>query len=211
MRWTIRITRYHPVCIAALSSAVLLLLHLGWGQAQAVGVAEEKHLTVLALGAFIWLNPLAPSRALVQRPDESHWSTLNVTSVVLAHDRLDSLGGFVGVVEGDGGDVVVQNVSLDDTVEEVTTNEAKFAVNGCGGTTSKVPRAASVVRKRGVGVLEVGDSDYESVSNVDSPSSRKRREMTYQASGSPKGKGRCTTPSDSTSRSSCRRMQGCCQ
>ena len=62
------------------------------------------------------------------------------------------------------------------------------------------------------GVLEVGDSDYyESVSNDNSPSSSKRTEMTYQASGSPRGKGRCTTQSDSTSRSSCRRMRECCQ
>ena len=211
MRWTSRITRYHPVCVAALSSALLFLLHLRRRQAQAVGVAEEEHLAVLALSTFVGLNPLAPSGALVECPDKSDWSTLNVTSVVLAHDRLDSLGGFVGVVEGDGGDVVVQDVSLDDAVEEVTTDETEFAVNGCGGTTSKVPRAASVVRERGVGVLEVGDSDCESVSNVDSLSIRKRREMTYQASGSPKGKGRCTTQSNSTNRSSCRRTQGCCQ
>merc|ERR1712072_12325 len=159
MCWTIRITRYHPVCATTLSSALLFLLHLRGRQAQPVGVAEEKHPAVLALGAFIGLNPLAPSCALVECPDESNWSTLDIASVVLAHDGLDSLGGFVGVVEGDSGDVVVQDVSLDDAVEEVTTDEAEFAVNGCGGATSEVPRATSVVRERGVGVLEVGDSD----------------------------------------------------
>lgn len=135
------------------------MLHLRGWQAQPVGVAEEKHLAVLALGAFVGLNPLAPSSTLVQRPNESHWSAFDVTSVVLAHNRLDSLCGFVGVVEGDGGDVVVQDVGLDDAVEEVTTNEAEFAVNRCSGTTGEVPRTAGVVWERGVGVLEVGDSD----------------------------------------------------
>jgi hypothetical protein len=36
---------------------------------------------------------------------------------VAAHDGLDGLGGFVGVVEGDGADVVVEDVGFDDTVE----------------------------------------------------------------------------------------------
>jgi hypothetical protein len=35
---------------------------------------------------------------------------------VLAHNRLDGLGGFVGVVEWNGADVVVQNVGLDDSM-----------------------------------------------------------------------------------------------
>jgi hypothetical protein len=78
---------------------------------------------------------------------------------VLAHDGLDGLGGLVGVVEGDGGDVVVEDVGLDDAVEDLATNEAELAVNGSGGATSEVPGLAGVVRKGRVGVLEVGDGD----------------------------------------------------
>jgi hypothetical protein len=73
---------------------------------------------------------------------------------VLAHDGLDGLGGLVGVVEGDGGDVVVEDVGLDDAVEDLAA-----AVNGGGGTTGKVPGLAGVVREGRVGVLEVGDGD----------------------------------------------------
>jgi hypothetical protein len=78
---------------------------------------------------------------------------------VLAHDRLDGLGGLIGMVEGDGGDVVVEDVGLDDAVEDLTTNEAELAVNGSGGATGEVPGLAGVVREGRVGVLEVGDGD----------------------------------------------------
>jgi len=78
---------------------------------------------------------------------------------VLAHDRLDRLAGLVGVVEGDDGDVVVQDVRLDDAVEELAADEAEFAVDGGGGAAGKVPRLAGVVGEGGVGVLEVGDGD----------------------------------------------------
>ena len=43
------------------------------------------------------------------------------------------------MVEGDGADVVVQNVRLDDAVEEVSSDEAKFAVDGGGCAADKVP------------------------------------------------------------------------
>lgn len=80
---------------------------------------------------------------------------------MLAHDWLDGFGGLVGVVKGDGGDVVVQDVGLDDAVEEVAADEAEFAIDGCGGATSEVPYVAGVVRQRWVGVLEEGDGDWE--------------------------------------------------
>ena len=74
-----------------------------------------------------------------------------------AHDGLDGLGGLVGVVEGDGGDVVVKNVGLDDTVEEMTSDEAKLTVDGSSGTTSVGPGVGVVVGEGGVGVLQEGD------------------------------------------------------
>lgn len=77
-----------------------------------------------------------------------------------AHNRLDRLGRQVGVVEGDGADVVVEDVSLDDAVEEVATDEAEFAVDGGGGAADVVPGRRLVVGEGGVGVLEVGDGDW---------------------------------------------------
>ena len=65
------------------------------------------------------------------------------------------------MVEGDGADVVVEDMSLDDTVEEGTANKAELAVNGCGGATNVVPASGGVVGERGIGVLEVGDRNWD--------------------------------------------------
>lgn len=105
------------------------------------------------------LDPLAHTCALVHGLDETNRPVNGIGTVMAAHDRLDSLGGLVGVVEGNGADVVVQNVGLDDTVQQVATDEAKLTINGCSGALDKGPLLAGVVRQGRVGVLEEGDSD----------------------------------------------------
>jgi hypothetical protein len=80
---------------------------------------------------------------------------------VLAHDRLDSLGGLVGIVKGNGADIVVENVGLYDAMEKLAANEAKLAVNGSSSSTDVCPGLAVVMRKRGVSVLEVGNSNLK--------------------------------------------------
>ena len=76
-----------------------------------------------------------------------------------AHDGLDGLGSLVVVVEGDLADVVVQNVRLDDTVEDVAADEAKLAIDGGGAAADVIPLLGGVVGKRGIGVLEEGEGD----------------------------------------------------
>jgi hypothetical protein len=105
---------------------------------------------------------------------------------VAAHDLLDGIGGLVGMVEGDGADVVVEDVRLDDAVQERAANEAELAVDGGGGAASVGPGLGIVVGKRGVGVLEEGDGDYGWLVRVSLESNRCTVE-TYQASGSPRG------------------------
>lgn len=78
---------------------------------------------------------------------------------MFAHDGLDGLAGLIGVVEGDGADVVVQDVGFDDAMEDVAADEAKFAVDGGGGAAGESPGLGGVVWEGGVGVLEVGDGD----------------------------------------------------
>lgn len=77
-----------------------------------------------------------------------------------AHDLLDGFGGLIGVVEGDGTDIVVKNVGFDDAVEKLTADKAKFTVDGCGGSTGEVPRLWLVVRKSWVGVLQESDGNW---------------------------------------------------
>lgn len=76
-----------------------------------------------------------------------------------AHDGLDRLGRFVGVVEWDGRDVVVEDVGFDDAVHQGAADESEFAIDGCGGATSEVPGITGVVRQRRVGVLEESDGN----------------------------------------------------
>lgn len=78
---------------------------------------------------------------------------------MLAHNLLDGFARFVGMVEWDGADIVVQNVSLNDTVKELTANETEFAVDGGSSTTSEVPNLRLVVRESRVGVLKVGNGN----------------------------------------------------
>lgn len=91
--------------------------------------------------------------------EETSPAGVSFSAVVLTHDALDSVGGLVSVVEGNVANVVVQDVSLDDAVEDVTADEAKVTVNGGGSTASKGPHFRLVVGESGVGVLEEGDGD----------------------------------------------------
>lgn len=85
------------------------------------------------------LDPLASSSASPQTLEETYRATLNIGSIVLAHDWLDGLGRFIGIVEGDGGNVMMEDMSFDDTVEEGSADEAKLAVNCCSRPAGKVP------------------------------------------------------------------------
>lgn len=122
--------------------ACLWCVDVCWLLAESVPVTKEHDTLVLALGSDVRLDPLAPSSGLPHGLEESPWSSLDVCTVVLAHNRLNSFGSLVGVVEWDGGDVVVEDVGLDDAMEDVATDEAKFTVDGCGGAADVGPGIA---------------------------------------------------------------------
>ena len=65
---------------------------------------------------------------------------------MLAHDGLDSIRGFVCVVEGDGADVMMKNVRFNDAMEELSADESEFAINGGGGASGVSPCCRGVVR-----------------------------------------------------------------
>lgn len=119
---------------------------------------------------------------------------MSLRAVVLAHNLLDGLARFVGVVERDSADVVVQNMCLNDTVEELAANEAKFAVNGGSSTASEVPNLRLVVRESRVGVLKVGNGNcnYTLPQNCCEVGLKEA----YRASGSPRDTEFHTTQGD---------------
>lgn len=124
-----------------------------------VAVAEEQNTLTSTLGTSTGLNPLAHTSASVHGTDEATGTILDIGAVVLAHDRLDGLGGLVRVVEGDAADVVVEDMSLDDAVEKVAADEAHLTINGSSSTTDEVPLVVGVVGKGRVGVLEESDGN----------------------------------------------------
>lgn len=73
------------------------------------------------------------------------------------HDGLDRFGSLISVVEWDGGDVVMENMGLDDTVHKSAANEAKFAVDGCRGAPGVAPSFSRVVGEGWVRVLKKGN------------------------------------------------------
>jgi hypothetical protein len=82
-----------------------------------------------------------------------------ITSVVLTHDGLDCLRRFVGVIKGDGADEVMENMGLNNAMQESSSDEAEFSINGRRSPSSISPRGGRVVRKGGVSVLEEGDGN----------------------------------------------------
>lgn len=135
--------------------------YLGRGDADAIRVAKEEHTFAFALGALGGLNELAGTGASPESLEEASPAGVGLGAVVGAHDLLDSLTGFVGIVEGDSADIVVKDVSLDDSMEDVAADKAEVTVNGRCGTAGEVPHFWLVVRETGVGVLKVGDGNYK--------------------------------------------------
>jgi hypothetical protein len=121
---------------------------------QTIAVTEKQDTLAVGFRLSTRLDPLAHARAAVHGTDETKSTTLCIRLVVFAHDGLDGLGGLVSVVKGDGADVVVENMGLDDAVEQVTANEAHLTIDGRGGTANKIPFLSRIVREGRIGVLQ---------------------------------------------------------
>ena len=78
-----------------------------------------------------------------------------------SHDGSNGLRSLVSVVEGDGGNVVVQNMGFDNPMHKRATDKTKLAVNRSRGAPSVIPCLSCVVRQSRVRVLQEGDSDCE--------------------------------------------------
>ena len=144
-----------------LSKPILRLRRRGfqllWWYTIAIAISVEEDTLGFTRGAFRRLDPLTPSGALPEAFEESNRSTLHIGAIMVPHDLLDGRCGLVGVIEGNGGHVVMEDMGLDDSVEDMTADEAKLSVDRGRGSTRISPRLRLVMRKRRVGVLEEGD------------------------------------------------------
>ncbi len=53
------------------------------------------------------------------------------------HNLLDGLARLIGIVEGDGADVVVEDMGFDDSVQQLTSDETELPVN-CRSSSASV-------------------------------------------------------------------------
>ena len=74
-----------------------------------------------------------------------------------AHDGFDGLRGLIGVIEGNGGNVVMEDVRFYDPMHQSATDETEFTVDGRGRAAGVAPRFGGIMGERRIGVLEEGD------------------------------------------------------
>lgn len=107
-------------------------------------------------GRLLLLDPAAAAESGPQAIQEVG---LLVLVVEVAEHGANGGCGLVGVVEGDPGEQVVDDVRVNDAVEQVGSNEAKVAIDGAEVANGEVPGILAVVRNIRVGVVQVGDGD----------------------------------------------------
>lgn len=101
-----------------------------------------------------------PASALVAPECCPEWG-LGIGLVVVSHDLSNVNASLTSVVEWNGRDEMVADMSANNVVEEMGVNKAEITINGSRGTASKIPGLGIVVRHGCVGVLEEGDSHYQ--------------------------------------------------
>lgn len=135
------------------------ILILSWWNTQSVAVAEEQNVLSLSLSTLTLFYKVAPSGTSPNGLQKSEAATLGVRAVVITHDWLDGLGSFISVIEWNSGDKVVKDMSLNDTMEELSSDKSEFTVDGSSSATGKVPSLGVVVGEGGVSVLEEGNGN----------------------------------------------------
>ena len=131
--------------------------HLGRWKTVTITVTEEEDALAEPFSTIRGLDPLASSSTRPESLNESPGTAFDIGAVMTTQYRLDGFGSLVSVIERDGGDKVVKDVSLYNAVHQGSTDEAKFSIHGCSSTASEVPSCVLIMRERGIGMLEKGD------------------------------------------------------
>ena len=114
--------------------------------ADAISISEEEDPGVFTLGTFVGFHPLTSPHASPQTLQETKASLSSIAPIMFTHDRLNGLGSLVGVVEGNGANIVVEHVRLDDAVQEGSANESEFSIYRGSCTTGICPCGRCIVR-----------------------------------------------------------------
>lgn len=126
---------------------------LYWRSPNLVPVAVEQDVLPITFGFRARLYPLACTDVNPQTSQEADGPVFDIRSVMPAHNRLDGFGCNIGVVKWDGRDVVVKNVCLDDTMEQMAADEPKIAVNRSRCPTHEGPCGRVIVGDCGIRML----------------------------------------------------------
>lgn len=86
------------------------------------------------------------------------WALLDAITVSKEGDN--GVGRFLGVVERNLREQVVNDVVINDLVEEMASNETKSSVNSAQGTLDEGPGILIVMRNIRVSVVQVCDGNY---------------------------------------------------
>jgi hypothetical protein len=86
-----------------------------------ISVSEKEHMLICTRAGF---NPLACSQISVKQLSEAPGPRNGIAAVVGSHDGLDRFGGPFGMIKRNGGDVVVEDVCVTNSVKKVSTNES---------------------------------------------------------------------------------------
>ena len=169
-------------------------------------VAVEVHAFGHAFGALNRLDPLTHGGSSPDGTNEAKHASLDVGAVVLTQHRLDRFGRFVGVVPRHACKIVVDDMGLDDAMHEVSSDKAKFTVDGGSRAAGVGPGGWIIVGKSRVGMLQICDPDFTICQQVETLDTSTRK--TYQASYSPKDTAHRTRRTGSKRHTSFRHMSG---
>jgi len=128
------------------------------GYPKAIPVAIEEHSLAFAFSSFRGFNPVAHSGASPQRFQKPERASMCFRAIMFAHHIFDSLGCFVCMIEWDGADIMMSDMRLNNTMKKMTTDEAKFAIDGGSCATGEAPNLWLIMRESGIGMLKVCDS-----------------------------------------------------
>ena len=129
------------------------LSHLDRLNAQPVPISVEENVSSQPFSSIARFNPLTPPSARPQAFQEAYSAVLGIRPVMGAQNRLYSFCRLIGMIEWDHRNVVMEDMSFDNAVEQRTTYEAEFSIDGRCGSGSKSPGLGPIMRNGRVCVL----------------------------------------------------------